>query len=80
MSCLPTLLLSLSLLSPLIPWFSCFVVLYLLILSGILGIFELESLGVFQDEDDLEIDNDISQRSMVAGGLDSEDRLIRFAL
>jgi hypothetical protein len=37
---------------------------------------------VFPDEDDSEIDddNDVSQRSVAAGGLDSEERLIRFAL
>jgi len=40
------------------------------------------SLEVFQDEDDLEIDNDddVSQCSVAAGGMDSEERLIRFAL
>jgi hypothetical protein len=35
---------------------------------------------VFQDEDDSKIDDDVSQRSMAVGGLDSEERLTRFAL
>jgi hypothetical protein len=42
----------------------------------------LWSLVVFPDENDLEIDNDndVSRRSVAAEGLDSEERLIRFAL
>jgi hypothetical protein len=37
---------------------------------------------VFLDEDDSEIDddNDVSRRFVAARGLDSEERLIRFAL
>jgi hypothetical protein len=42
----------------------------------------LWSLVVFLDEDDLEIDddNDVSRHSLAVGGLDSKERLFRFAL